>query len=101
MNTNYMNIERTEYDRLKRCEIALEMLYRNTFRDGMPTYISREDESAFMLVYGKEIDELKSERKDMIDEQTKNHLVEELKKLNPTAPSEAPQFPKFPNEVTC
>lgn len=60
MNTNYMNIERSEYDRLKRCEIALEILYRNTFRDGMPTYISREDESAFLLVYGKEIDELKN-----------------------------------------
>lgn len=60
MNTNYMNIERSEYDRLKRCEIALEILYRNTFRDGIPTYISREDESAFLLVYGKEIDELKN-----------------------------------------
>lgn len=83
MNTNYMNIERTEYDRLKRCEIALEILYRNTFRDGMPTYISREDESAFMLVYGKEIDELKNSRQ------------------TTTAPAELQQFPQFPNEVTC
>lgn len=83
MNTNYMNIERNEYDRLKRCEIALEILYRNTFRDGMPTYISREDESAFMLVYGKEIDELKN-----VGQTT-------------TAPAELPKFPQFPNEVTC
>lgn len=86
MNTNYMNIERSEYDRLKRCEIALEILYRNTFRDGMPTYISREDESAFMLVYGKEIDELKNSGQ------------------TTTAPAEVPQlpqFPQFPNEVTC
>jgi hypothetical protein len=97
MNSNYLNIERSEYDKLKRCEIALEILFNNTFREGLPTYISREDESAFMLVYGKEIDELKSERKDMIDEQTKNHLVEELKKLNTTAPSD---YPTTLNEVT-
>lgn len=83
MNTNYMNIERSEYDRLKRCEIALEILFNNTFREGMPTYISREDESAFMLVYGKEIDELKN-----VGQTTK-------------APAELPQFPQFPNEVTC
>ena len=88
MNSNYLNIERSEYDKLKRCEIALEILFNNTFREGMPTYISREDESAFMLVYGKKIDELKSERQDMIDE---------LKKLNTTAPSD---YPTTLNEVT-
>lgn len=60
MNTNYINIERAEYDRLKRCEIALELLFNSEYKDGIPSYISSEKESAFSLIYAKEIEAIKA-----------------------------------------
>ncbi len=90
MNTNYMNIERSEYDRLKRCEIALEIIQRKVYKYGY-SYGQEELEMALRLVYDDEITKLKAEK----DAEIERSVVKQ------TEQSELPEFPndpEFPNE---
>lgn len=84
MNTNYMNIERSEYDRLKRCEIALEIILRKVYKYGY-SYGQDELETALRLVYDDEITQLKAEKDAEIE-----HSVVKV--------SEQSELPEFPNE---
>lgn len=55
-----IRISKDEYDKLKRAEIALELVFINTYKSGCIGYIDSVTEQALGLVYGKEIAQLKA-----------------------------------------
>lgn len=55
-----IRISKDEYDELKRAEIALELIFINSYKSGCISYIDSVTEQALGLVYGKEIAQLKA-----------------------------------------
>lgn len=55
-----IRISKDEYDKLKRAEIALELIFINTYKSGCIGYIDSVTEQALGLVYAKEIAQLKA-----------------------------------------
>lgn len=55
-----IRISKDEYDKLKRAEIALELVFINTYKSGCIGYVDSGTEQALGLVYGKEIAQLKA-----------------------------------------
>ena len=61
MNGNFITVTKDEYDRLKRAEIALEIIQRKVYKYGY-SYGQEELEMALRLVYDDEITQLKAEK---------------------------------------
>ena len=61
MNGNFVTVTKDEYDRLKRAEIALEIIQRKVYKYGY-SYGQEELEMALLLVYDDEITQLKAEK---------------------------------------
>lgn len=55
-----IRISKDEYDELKRAEIALELIFINSYKSDCISYIDSVTEQALGLVYGKEIAQLKA-----------------------------------------
>jgi hypothetical protein len=85
MNGNFVTITKDEYDKLKRAEIALEIIQRKVYKYGY-SYGQEELEIALRLVYNDEITQLKAEK----DAEIERRVVKE---------TEQREFPELPSEV--